>query len=62
MSKHGKLFKTCRDIVAGCGMFSIIIGMYYMWEPLAWICGGVAAVASAVASYWMEPENDKRKG
>lgn len=61
MKQHGKPFKACRDAVAGCGIFSMIVGLYWAWEPLAWIIGGGAAAGCAVASYWMEPENDEQK-
>ena len=59
MRNHGLAFRTVRDVVAVIGTLSMIVGMYMAWEPLAWVAGGAAAIGVAVASYWMEPENDE---
>ena len=62
MSKHRMAVRAIRDAVAGIGVCSIIIGCYWAWPPLSWMFAGGCLVACAVASYWMEPKDDKREG
>lgn len=47
-------------MLVGIGM--IWHGLDLAWPPLAWATCGVWLCGCAVASYWMEPKNDKREG
>lgn len=62
MSKHGKAFRTARDVTGGVGIFSMIVGLYWAWPPLAWLGGGVSLIACVIVSHRMEPKDTNREG